>query len=280
LRAGRDRQTALTDTEARSIEDLLAPFRGDPAAAAVLSDLDGTLAPIVDDPAAAAVPPEASELLRRLGERFALVGCVTGRRAVDARRIVGVDGLLYAGNHGLELLKPGAEAPRPSPELAGREDAARSFVAELDPGRLADVGIRLEDKGPIQALHWRTAADEEGAAAHASAIVDAALGAGLVPHWGRKVLEIRPIDGVDKGTAVRGLLAGRAVELALFGGDDRTDLDAFEALRSLARDGSLRGAVRVGVDSPEAPPGLAANCDLLVRGTEGFLNVLRYLAAA
>ena len=81
-----------------SIEQLLEPLRAEPRASAILSDLDGTLAPIVDDPAAAAVPPEAQDLLARLADTYALVGCITGRRALDARRLAGVDGLLYAGN--------------------------------------------------------------------------------------------------------------------------------------------------------------------------------------
>ena len=60
-----------------------------------------------------------------LSERFGLVGCVSGRRAEEARRLVGLDGIAYAGNHGLELLLPGDEAPRPDPSLAGREARRR-----------------------------------------------------------------------------------------------------------------------------------------------------------
>jgi trehalose 6-phosphate phosphatase len=278
LRAGSDRDAALTTAGRGSIEASLAPLRDDPAAAAVLSDLDGTLAPIVDDPEAAAVPAEARELLRCLCERYALVACVTGRRALDARAIVAVDGVVVAGNHGLEILGPGEAEPAPARELAGREGAARDFALALDQAELAAAGLRLEDKGAIQALHWRGAADEGRAAEVATAAAEAARGAALAPRWGRKVLEIRPAVEIDKGTAVRDLLAGREVELAMFGGDDRTDLDAFEGLAELVRRGTLRAAVRVGVDSSEAPPGLEEGCDLLVDGTGGFLEVLRYLA--
>ncbi len=40
----------------------------------------------------------------------------------------------------------------------------------------------------------------------------------------------------------------------------------------------LRTAVRVGVASEEAPPDLVAESDIVVDGTEGFLEVLEVLA--
>ena len=69
------------------------------------------------------------------------------------------------------------------------------------------------------------------------------------------MLEIRPASGIDKGTAVKRLLSGQRVERALFAGDDRTDLDAFRALRSLVAAGSLAAAVCIGIGSAEAPDG-------------------------
>src|SRR5215217_5093988 len=145
------------------LQGLLAPLRDDPRRSAVLTDVDGTIAPIVQDPAAASVPERTRELLRALAERFALVGCLSGRRALDARRIVGLDELAYSGNHGFELLLPGEEAVRPDPSLDGLEGDAPKFVAGLDRSALKRVGIRAEDKGAIVALHWR-GAENEGAA--------------------------------------------------------------------------------------------------------------------
>ena len=63
---------------------------------------------IVPRPEEAAVPARASELLAKLSGRYGMVGCISGRRAEEARRLVGVEGIAYAGNHGLELLSPGA----------------------------------------------------------------------------------------------------------------------------------------------------------------------------
>jgi len=257
---------------------LLAPLRQAPRSSAVLCDVDGTLAPIVADPSAAAVPADAREVLRALARRYALVGCISGRRALDARSIVGVEELAYAGNHGLELLEPGADEPILDPAVSENAGAAREFVLGLNAAQLRADGLELEDKGPIQALHWRRATDSEAAEARARAIAEAAREAGLEPHWGRRVLEIRPPTDVNKGTAVRRLLEGAKARRALFAGDDRTDLDAFATLRSLVSAGSLEGAVCLAIASREAPPELAAEADAMVDGTAEFLDVLRALA--
>ena len=263
---------------AARISQLIAPLRDDPASAAVLCDVDGTLAPIVGDPDDAAVPAQTRETLRELAGLYALVGCVSGRRAVEARRLVGVDELAYAGNHGLELLGPGAEQAIVDPAVEEAARAVRAFVLELEAAALSRAGLRLEDKGPIQALHWRGAADSEAAEKRARLIAAQARQAGLEPRWGRKVLEIRPASGTDKGTAVERLLSEQRIEQALFAGDDRTDLDAFRALRSLVDAGTLRGAVCIGIGSDEAPPELSEQADAIVAGPEEFVGVLRALA--
>jgi trehalose-phosphatase len=224
------------------------------------------------------VPAEASGLLARLSERYGVVGCISGRQALEARRLVGVDHIAYAGNHGLELLLPEETAPQLDPGVAGEEHTASDFLDALDSDALASVGLRREDKGPIQSLHWRGAEDERGAEARAHEIAAEAGRAKLEPRWGRKVLELRPLGGGGKDAAVAGLLAGEEITAAVYAGDDRTDLDAFRRLRELREEGRLKTAICVGVVSPEAPPGLAEECDLAVDGPEGWLRLLAELA--
>ena len=256
----------------------LAPLRSDPGRTAILTDVDGTLAPIVERAEDAAVPAAAREALTALSERYALVGCISGRRAEEARRLVGLDTLAYAGNHGLELLLPGEGAVQPDPSIAGREREAAEFLAGLDGERLAAVGLRKEDKGPIQALHWRGSEDESAAESRAREIANEAGKAGLEPRWGRKVLELRPLGGGGKDGAVASLLAGGQLDRAAYAGDDRTDLDAFRRLRELQEEGRLSAAVCVGVLSAEAPAELAEESDLTVSGLDGWLAILEGLA--
>jgi trehalose 6-phosphate phosphatase len=257
-------------------EQLLGPLRAEPRRAAVLTDIDGTLAPIVERAEDAAVPAAAREALAALNERYGLVGCVSGRRALEARELVGLEGLAYAGNHGLELLMPGAATPEDDPSIAGREREAAEFLGSRD--GLDGAELRLEDKGPIQALHWRGAADETAAEARAHELAVAAGQAGLEPRWGRKVLELRPSGGGGKDAAVASLLAADGVDRATYAGDDRTDVDAFRRLRELREGGDLAVAVCVGVLSEEGPSELVEESDLTVGGPDGWLAVLQWLA--
>lgn len=265
-------------TGSEELSQALAPLRAEPSATAVLTDLDGTLAPIVERPSDAVVPPRARTALRALASRYALVGVISGRRAVEARRLVGLEEITYAGNHGFELLPPGAEEPRLDSSLDGKEDAARDFADSLDRGELEALGIRLEDKGPIVALHWRGAAGEAEAEARAGQIARQAEHNGLASHRGRKVLEIRPSVPIDKGAAIVRLLRGRHVTAALYAGDDRTDADGFRALRKLRDRGEIAVAVCTAVASEEAPAAVTDEADLIVEGTAGFLAVLEELA--
>jgi trehalose-phosphatase len=265
------------ETAGDAWEQRLGPLRAEPARAAILTDIDGTLAPIVERASEAAVPAAAREALAALNERYGLVGCVSGRQALEARELVGLEQLAYAGNHGLELLLPGAEAPLADPSLAGREQEAAEFLA-ADPLELDAAELRLEDKGAIQALHWRGAGDEARAEARARELAVSAGHAGLEPRWGRKVLELRPVGGGGKDAAVASLLGGEGLDRAVYAGDDRTDLDAFRRLRELREGGDLVVAVCVGVLSAEAPSGLAEESDVTAPGPEGWLAMLEWLA--
>ncbi len=263
--------------EIAAIEPLIAPLRSDPVSAAVLTDIDGTIAPIVERAEDAAVPPETLDVLAGLAGRYGLVACISGRGALAAREMVGLDGIAYSGNHGLELLMPGEEEPRLDPALGDGAGAAAEFLCAIGPAARA-AGLRREDKGPIQALHWRGAADEAAAEEAARAIGASAEDTGLTVHCGRKVLELRPPGGAGKDRAVDALLAAGPLATAIYAGDDRTDLDAFRALRTATDDGRLVAAACVGVASDEGPEEIRAEADLVVDGTAGWVTVLRGLA--
>lgn len=261
------------------LRESLRPLTEEPKRAAVFCDIDGTLAPIVRRPEQAHVKEEISLLLGRLGRRYGCVACVTGRPVAEARRLVGVGSIAYAGSHGAELLRPGDQRPTLVPAFSSWEASVGRFVTARESTRdLKLLRIRIEDKGPIKAFHWRGAPDEEAAETWLAGVAREAEAEGLSPHWGRKVLEIRPPVPVDKGQAVRTLVEGSAVHQALFAGDDVTDLDAFDALDALAVDGTLDVTVRVGVRSPEGPAAIVERADVVVEGVRGMIDVLDALA--
>jgi len=263
----------------QALAEALAGLTAGPSRAAILCDIDGVLAPIVGRAEDAAVRRDTSLLLGRLARSYAGVGCISGRSAAEARRLVGVGGIAYAGSHGAELLAPGAGVPRTNEAFKSWEGRVKAFVAERDRPDLRRLRVRIEDKGPIVALHWRGAPDEGAARERLEAISAEAEGDGLATHWGRKVLELRPPVKFDKGLALRELVELFGARLALFGGDDVTDLDAFDALDALVEDGGLDAAVRVGVRSDEGPPQIVERADLVVDGVRGFADVLAALAA-
>ena len=234
-------------------DELLERLREDPQRTGILLDVDGVLAPIVDRPEDARVPDATRNELRRLAQRYALVGCVSGRAGDDARRVVGVDELVYVGEHGLEL----------DPQAPAWRGRMRAFAD--------GVAWPVEDKGLTLSFHYRTAEDPAAAEEYLLGVAEGARTAGLVPRFGRMVLEVRPPLETNKGTAVRYLLEARELQRALYAGDDSTDLDAFRALDD------LEWGIRVGVVSDEGPRGIADAADVVVQSPADLVELLRTL---
>src|SRR2546429_8234745 len=203
---------------------LLGALVENPSEAAIMLDVDGTLAPIVARPELARVPDETRAELRRLVARYALVACISGRTGADARRIVGVEGPVYVGVHGLEL----------APEAERWRGPLQEFAESVD--------WPVEDKGLAVVFHYRQAADEEAALGVLRGVADRATALGLQAQFGRKVLEVRPPVAADKGTAVRALLEQRGLRRALAAGDGATALGRFPRGRRLGGLGRLAGA--------------------------------------
>lgn len=262
------------------LSEALAPLRANPDSSAILLDIDGTLAPIVETASEAHVPQGTRQLLKAVANRYRLVACVSGRRASEARAMVGVGTISYLGSHGVELLRAGWTEAVLDPGVEEWVQRIRDFGRQADSADTRKLRIRLEDKAAIVAFHWRGAQDEEAARAAVDAIAEKAQDAGLRTHWGRKVLEVRPPVKMDKGQGIRNFLdrAGEGIESALYVGDDSTDMDAFRALGELVEEGRLVRSVRVGVSSDEGPSAIVENADVVVDGTDGVSDLLSVLA--
>lgn len=246
-----------------------------PRRCALFLDVDGTLAPVVERADDARVPTDVSRVLGRLSARLGLVACVSGRAAADAKRLVGVGGVVYAGAHGAELIDPATGEVERAPELEAWGGPIHDFVETLDAGELRRAGVRLEDKSFIQALHWRGTDNDEEAARLVGEAEAAARERGFEIHHGRKVLEIRPPISFNKGIVVARLAKSSGATHAAYIGDDNTDVDAFDALRQLAAQGDIEQALCVGVDSEEAPARLVDGADAMVDGPAGVAALLQ-----
>jgi len=202
----------------------------------VAVDFDGTLAPIVERPEAATIHEEGPAVLRELAARpDTLVAVVSGRVLADVRARVGVGEVYYAGNHGMEIAGP--DLAHVLPEAAEARPQLEDCVEGLRAALAAVPGVILEDKGLTLSVHYRLVTDPE-VAADVRVRVAELCGAfqGLRITEGKEVVEVRPDVAWDKGRATRFLLdsllgpAAAGVPV-LFIGDDRTDEDAFRAVR-------------------------------------------------
>jgi trehalose 6-phosphate synthase/phosphatase len=94
-------------------------------------DYDGTLAPIAPHPDLAVLPPETKKVLQRLSHHSDVyVAIISGRNVENVKKMVGIEGITYAGNHGLEILHPdGTKFVHPMP--VEYEDRVSGLLKEL-----------------------------------------------------------------------------------------------------------------------------------------------------
>ena len=256
-------------------EELLKPFLERPENAGLYLDFDGTLSEIVHVPSEARPVTGARGLLERLAARFALVAVVSGRSAAQLLEWLG-EGIEIWGVHGTESAVDGrieiSDAATPFVELMTTVRAE----AERRIGELGLPGVFVEDKGVMLALHFRAAPDVEAARRALDELAGfLAAKYGLKRAGGRLAFELRPPIDVTKADIVLTRTREEKLSAAMFIGDDRVDIPAFEALDELAAEGVT--TVRVAVDSSEAPPELVERADIVVNGPAGTIELLRKL---
>lgn len=198
----------------------------------VFLDFDGTLSPLVDWPERATLPADTRRILTALAAQpNAFIAVVSGRALSDLRPRVGVPGLIYAGNHGLEI--DVVDFSFVEPIAAARREALRQLSEGLMTRLEPLAGVQVEYKGLTTAIHVRRAA--HSAARHVERVLQE-----MVPSshalfrvtTGIKTYEIRPRVNWNKGSAVRWIRERLDMPdaLPIYLGDDLTDEDAFAVL--------------------------------------------------
>jgi trehalose-phosphatase len=196
-------------------------------------DYDGTLTPIVSRPDRALCPIRVRRLLETLRDLPGVhLAIVSGRSLEDVRRKVGVAGIVYVGNHGLEIEKPGGRPGKPTLPAGRRE--LKEITRNVQKALKDMPGILFEEKGPVLSVHYRNVPRKYFA--QIPRVIEEELRS-RKGRWktasGKRVLEIRPNADFNKGKAVkeimRGFSSGEALPFYL--GDDQTDEDAFRVLK-------------------------------------------------
>ena len=205
-----------------------------------LLDFDGTLSDIAGRPEDAVLRAGNASLLQALASgmpgviAIAGVGVISGRALDDVAGRVGVPGLVYAGNHGLEIAGPGIcyRHPAAAAAVPMMAEAAGRLAAGLD----GIPGILVENKGITLTLHYRRTPAEwrcRAVAGFYDAVRPLVAGGRCRITAAKAALELRPAADWHKGRAlelIRARIAPGAVPLYI--GDDATDEDAFRAAQA------------------------------------------------
>ena len=227
----------------------------------------------MSDPDQAAPNPQTAAILSELNQCLLRVAIISGRDTDFLVSRVPLPRALFIGNHGLEERHDGAsrlvaEAQPYLERLARAADAVAAFSQARVPG------ITIERKRAAISVHFRQTADPSASgAALEPSMREIARQEQLQLQAGRLVWELRPPIEIDKGAVLRRLAADMQPAAIVYVGDDRTDANAFSALKRMTE---VR-TVAVGVRSPEVPEEVFVDCDLTVDGVAGVTQLLTQL---
>lgn len=225
---------------------LLEPVGAGNQLVAALSRLDGTLAPIVQEPDDATLPADSRRHLVGLARSPDVDVVVISGRALDVvRSRVDVEGIEYAGNHGLELRGTGEAWVHP--EIERYRPALHRVHEQLDRELEPVAGCFVEDKGATLTVHHRQAAPDEASfvIAAVQTVVEDEEDLSMVVE--AQTIEIRPDIDYHEGDAVEELHDVDPETLVIYLGDARTDVDVF---RTLAGWDEETVHVSVGIELP------------------------------
>ncbi|PIY82433.1 MAG: trehalose-phosphatase [Candidatus Omnitrophica bacterium CG_4_10_14_0_2_um_filter_44_9] len=204
-------------------------------------DYDGTLVPIAPRPEEAILSQDVRSYLSHLaGLPNCKLAIVSGRALSDIKSMVGLEGIYYAGNHGLEISGP--EVDLKSGDFQKQKDILNTVREALEKNLSGINGAFVEDKGWTLSFHYRMVEsdDLERAKAIFEDAVKAPRSHGQVKIVaGKKVLEVRPAVDWDKGNVIAWLLDRVEFENKeapigpVYIGDDVTDEDAFRYLKGI-----------------------------------------------
>lgn len=242
----------------------------------LITDVDGTISPIVDQPDKARVTPRNHNLLQQLQTQLTLVGVISGRSAEDVAQRVGIEGLVYVGNHGLERWEDGVVIP--SPQIAQFRPALESALTMLQEHQVD--GLFIEDKQATLSIHYRNVANPTHFAQTFTPIIQQiASDNNLYYFQGRMLFELRPPLDLNKGTAFHDLIQSHNLQAALYLGDDTTDADALKMAQTLRKTNQCY-ALSIGVESDDTPDSVRDNADLLVSGVPDVESFFAWLLNA
>ena len=207
----------------------------------ILTDIDGTISEITSTPEEAVITPSMKKELSKLKEKFRMVGVISGRSVKKAQSMVGVDGILYVGNHGMEYVNNGEIFI--DPEAVKYLDNIKKNAEQLKNSELSKInGLMFEDKGICISIHYRKCKLQEDVRKKIIDAVNSIDTNELKLTEGRKLVELKPPISRDKGFIIEKIVEKYDLDRIIYLGDDITDFDAFTKLKELEKKGKIKTA--------------------------------------
>lgn len=202
-------------------------------------DFDGTLAPIASTPARVQFPSRTKKILRQLHSlpNIKLV-IISGRDLDDIKKIVGIPGIVYVGNHGCQISGVGIDWQHDFPVV--RQRKMRKLNKELSITMKEIRGVLIENKNMSIAVHYRNVKNKDMPKFQKT--LTKILRPYIVPLFikvsvGKKVVEFGLATPWNKGKAVNRIIHRIKISeridshVSVYIGDDVTDETAFKTLK-------------------------------------------------
>ena len=241
----------------------------------LITDVDGTISQITPTPQQAEVSPLCRQYLADLCNHLALVAAISGRSAAQVKDMIGIDGMIYIGNHGLERWAGGhAELIKDAQGYLSVIEAAIKELGSL----LSTEGLIIENKGITGSIHYRLCPDHQSARQEIlTAIENSPHARNLrILQESKYSINLLPPVKVDKGTAILNLIRDYNLRGGIYLGDDVTDIYAFRAIRAATRNPNFNGFA-IGIASQEMPRNLAEETDFTLNGVDDVERFLKWL---
>lgn len=240
----------------------------------LITDIDGTISWTASTPAEAQVSPICHHYLALLSKHLKLVAVISGRPVTQMKEMLGLEDVVYVGNHGFERWVGGEV--KLCNEVGQYPALIEATLQDLKPV-FAIEGIFLENKGATASIHYRLCKDRENVKNQILAsIASSPVAKRLQVRQGRMSVELLPLVEVNKGSATRDLIMEYQLRSVIYLGDDLTDLDAFRAIHE-AKAPDFDG-ICIGVIDKETAPEVEDKADFTLDGVSGVERFFEWLS--
>ena len=242
----------------------------------IITDIDGTISTITPLPHQAVLTSDMKGILNEIQQKYKLLAIITGRSLEDALKMINIPGVLYIGNHGMEYqrnneIKTDKKILNYIPQINNlHEDLKQESNIKIP-------GIIIENKNTSISIHYRSTKDPQKVR---KIIIDTLKNIktikGLQIKEGKKIIELRPPTGNDKGKIINKIVKNYGANQLVYLGDDVTDVDAFKKISKLNNQKRIEGTTII-VQSNETPEFVKNSAEYYVDGVEDVKNFFKWL---